>query len=789
MNTFIYKKTLKKYDSSNEYFNKIYINNIINEEKKSFFFSKYQKMNEINNNINKTYIHKLYNLYQSIKILIKITEYKNNDINIFHPILLDRYFYKFFLKFTEKKNKILVDRNRNSKNFKGTENKIKDIRIENSLSSIKKTLELDDKDNIQKGCLDFATGNEMEVLLNNFQKNPKECLYKKYYNNCNIYKKKKSQHFSFRVFSPKNKIILGGNETNEININPNNNKMINNNIFINNNNYNNSTNFIINNFKDIKDINNINKINNYKVNIKKDNLRKGKLYNNFKYCKSRTQVSILSSRLIQRNKCLLPQSQSYENFIYEKKYISSSKSKSKEKNFGDKTMEEENKNKNKEEENNNKLNEDNYNNLHIKIIENEENDNDIKIIKIKNSNYIGRNNYEFNMKNMRNKFLLSRITKNIKNNRKAYLTQEHKKSIFNSTFNMNCPTYFNKEKKFIKSNMENSLTKNEYMKNINNKLLKIINKKTKKNIKRKENQLKLKKNYTSQYILNFNNIFKENLSSNFDKNIKNQIKLHKENKNFKKKIIEEKPNKTVNKLNINKINSPIINSNIITQITTPEFKSKNKTTIISYKELLSKKITNDFTKMNKSNRNLYNNLNRNNTTKMKKRTLIECKSNSNINYLSKKLFSPIKNDSLEINQYNNVTKNKNLKYNNYQTNTFANNKEKIDDFFNNLPNNYEIKENKNKKEKSSSPIKIEIDNLSPTKVNSKFDNSTQIPIKVNLNKKSFNENSKKNYYRNKNKINNVKSDLINSVQTKFLTANTLKKNLYDLAKNKKVKKA
>ena len=88
------------------------------------------------------------------------------------------------------------------------------------------------------------------ILLNNFQKRKvNECLYNNYYNNCNIYRKKKSPQASFHLVSPKNRFIFGENDYNE---NLNKNKMINNNIFINNNNYNNHTNYIINDYNDIK---------------------------------------------------------------------------------------------------------------------------------------------------------------------------------------------------------------------------------------------------------------------------------------------------------------------------------------------------------------------------------------------------------------------------------------------------------------------------------------------------------------------------------------------------------
>ena len=48
--------------------------------------------------------------------------------------------------------------------------------MDNSLSSIKKTIDLDERDNFQNGCPDFATGNETYYLLKNIQQSPNECL-------------------------------------------------------------------------------------------------------------------------------------------------------------------------------------------------------------------------------------------------------------------------------------------------------------------------------------------------------------------------------------------------------------------------------------------------------------------------------------------------------------------------------------------------------------------------------------------------------------------------------------
>ena len=810
MLAYIYQKTLWKYKTPKDDFNKIMINAFINKDKNSLLYSLYQKHNKINNV--ESYINKLHNLYQSIKLLINITESNKNNIQKYHPMLLNKYFYQYYWK---NHNKIIVKKN--SKNNNGNGNNSKEVKMDNSLSSIKKTIDLDEKDNIQKGCLDFATGSEMIVLLKNFQKNPSECLYKKFYKNCNIYKKKKSPQFSFRVFSPKIKPIFGDNGIYDKK------NMINNNIFINNNNYNNSTNFIINNYKDIKEINekhNLLKNSSNNVNRKKNILD---------HTKSQTQSNILSSRLNYRNRFLLPQSQSCERFIYTKKYISS---KTKQKKLINKTVEEQE----EEQDESDILNRKEHGKMkakyfpsidkksNIKIIENtNENDDDIKIVKVEKLNYMGRNNYNYNKKNVKNKFpfLLSRITKNVKNNRKSNLTQEQYKTKFNSTFNMSYLSHF--KSKEIK--IDNSLSKNIYTNtntnanvnnnegnnnkddknnddikenfngkkenkmNNNNCLLNIINKKGKKTVKRKENCLKLKKHNTESNYFNYNNTNDNNINKDLFLNNK---KFQKENKRIKNEVKELKPNKTTGIININRFNSPFNKRENIVQIGSPkELKHKNKTKKKSYKELLSHKISNDFLKMNKSNRNLQSNLvNYNKTTKMKKQTLFECKSNTNINYLSKKLFSPAtaKNHGISKMSHINFINSDNLLFhNNFDSNSLVNNFETSGtNYFNTLPNNFIINKNSNVKEKTVSPQKNEKEYLTTTRIASKNNKEMQVRIKVNLNKKSFNESSLNNFFYNRDKNNNnIKSEGSESDKVFFSTTNILKKNKISSGKNPK----
>ena len=85
------------------------MNNIINKDKTLQLNYLYKiKTNEIG--YEQAYINKLYNLYQSIKLLINIIENKNNNTSIYHPKLLNKYYNKFYSKNLERKNKIKVKR-------------------------------------------------------------------------------------------------------------------------------------------------------------------------------------------------------------------------------------------------------------------------------------------------------------------------------------------------------------------------------------------------------------------------------------------------------------------------------------------------------------------------------------------------------------------------------------------------------------------------------------------------------------------------------------------------------
>ena len=769
MLVYIFQKTLWKYKTNNDDFNKIMINHIINKNKNSILFSYYQNFTN-KNSYSQSYIYKIYNLYQSIKLLIKITEDENKNI-IYHPILLNKNFHQIFLQNLENQNKIIVKRK--TKKNKKIDNISNDIKIDNSLSSIKKTIDLDERDNIQKGCLDFATGNEMLLLLKYFQKNSNECLYNNYNKNCNIYKKKKSPQNSFRAFSPKNKYFFGEFDFSD---KINNNNMINNNIYINNNNFNNHTNFIINNYKDIKEIDN-------KINFNDKKKIKYEFLNNLN---SQTQSNIFSNRLTYRNRFSLPLSQSCEKFIYTKKYISS---KIKKKKIGNKTEEIQEK-ENEDEEN--KLDEiNNLNNIKvkyipfinknskIKIIEKSEKKEDNKKETKQKMNYIGRNNYNKVNKN-RFPFLLSRITKNNKNNRKPNLTQAQYSTQFNSTFNLNYHSSFktnpiNIDKSKIEKSQNNNLNK-DYKNHHNiksNPLININNKKNKKNIKRKENNITLIKNYTS------NNNLKRN--DNLRKNLYNL----EERKTEKGKIIktkEERQIKSNNLMNTNRFISPKLNKvNTIKIASNTQFTSKNKSKKTLFKNLTNQKNSNNFSKINKSNRNLNSGINKNNTTTIMKKVLLNSKSNGSINTFSKQFFSPVTRKSFYINNIGlytneNIINNNNEEYN-YNTNQNDYN------CFNTLPNNPIKQNNKEFKRKTVSPLKTKKDNCL-RKISTKNKNY-KVPIKVNVNKKCFND-SLKNKINNNKKIKNYHSNEsfdLDSNKFLFLTSNRLFKEKINLKKN------
>jgi hypothetical protein len=267
--------------------------------------------------------------------------------------------------------------------------------------------------------------------------------------------------------------------------------------------------------------------------------------------------------------------------------------------------------------------------------------------------------------------------------------------------------------------------------------------------------------------------------------------LQKENKRIKNEITELKPNKTAGIININRFNSPTNKrENIIQNGSPKELKFKNKAKKKSYKELLSQKITNDFLKMNQSNRNLQSNLpNYNITSKMKCQTLFECKSNTNINYLSKKLFSPTNAKNKEnpkIRHINLINSDNILFSNNYDSNTLVNNFENIGtNYFNTLPNNFIINKNSNIKEKNVSPTKDEKNNFTTTRIASKNNKGMQVRIKVNLNKKSFNESSLNNFFYNREKNNIIKSEGSEPDKVFFSTTNIIKKKKISSEKNPK----
>ena len=758
MIAFIYQKTIWKYNITNDEYNKIMINKIINKRKNSILFSLYQQ------NINRIdyenkYHYKLYNLYQSIKFLIKFTEsIINKENGLFRPKILNIFYNQLYKDKLELNNKITVKRK--EKNLKN-ENKINELKLDNSLSSIKKTIDLDEKDNIQKGCIDFATGNEIQSLLKYFQKNSND--YINFYRNCNIYKKKKSPQVSFRVFSPRHKYIFNDNEFYE---NSNKNNMINNNIFINNNNYNSNTNFIINDYKDINKEND-----NFNDNEKN---RIEKKYNHFSNFKSQTQTNILSSRFAFRNKYSLPLSQSCKKLIYTKKYISS---KLKQNKLGNKTSEE----KRQEIEDDNILNQEKNitnNNVkvknipffnksnNIKIIENNNNKNeDIKIVKIEKLNYISRNNYNNN--NAKNKFpfLLSRITKNNKKGRKPInLTQEHYFTKFNSIFNINYLSNIKTnqlkiEKSKIEKRKSNYLNINynniKSTKNNINKTNNIENKKNKKVIERKDKNLKFKKTKTSTFNFKINNnkttALRLNLF-NLTKKVKKGIKIDKQKKYQKKK--KEEKMKTKNSFNLNRFNSPELNREKLAHISSADYlTNKNRNKRISYKELINQRTSSDFLNINRSNINLC--LNLNNTTKIKRKDLLSSKSNGNLNKISKQLFSPIKKD-LKIKSF--INNDRFICSSNIDLNNLIN-KENNNICFNTLPNNSISKDNDELKETTISPLKKEKDNLFLNRYSLKNNKQNQPLIKVNLNKNCYNESSQNKNIFNKQekKLNKVES--------------------------------
>ena len=776
MLAYIYHKTIWKYNTTNADYNKIMINNILNKNQSSGLFRLYQKnIIEISNE--KTYINKLYNLYQSIKLLINLTDYEDKDTYIYNPIFLNVYYKRY--KNLESQNKIKVKRliKNNRNDYINDE-----IQLDNSLSSIQKTIDLDERDNYEKGCVDFAIGNEMDLLLKNIQQNPNECLYNNYFRNCNIYKKKKSPQVSFRIFSPKNRNFFGENELFE---NPIKNNLINNNIYINNNNYNNHTNYYINDY-------NLNNKNNYNENnliIKK--------YHHFGNYKSQTQTNILSSRISCRNRLSIPQSQSCEKFVYKKKYISS---KLKDKKLGNKTSEDFEEEKDENEITTHEKNLNNiklkpipymHKNINVKILENlvgNYDDNIDNNQKTNKTNYMGRNNFNFN-NNLLSKypFLLSRITKNSKTNRKSNLTQDQNLTKFHSTFNLHLNYLSNIKEKPIKPNkskIEKNISNHNINtndkkinkkdnKNENKALLKLIDKKEKKVIKRKENQFKFKKNNTAKNNINSykkNEALREKVLE-FGKKNKKEKKIEKENKEIKKKVKEIKKEKTVNSLNAKRFNSPPLNRDNITQIISQDqLTCKYRTKKISYKELYNNKMLNDFSNVNKSNANINLDLNKFYTTKVKHRKITSNKSNNNINSISKQLFSPKKYDYLTTNKISFVS-NEKIIDSYYDINNLIYGDENLNNsYFKTLPTKNEENEKEMVLSKSAN------NKLIINKIVSKKNKIKEIPIKVNLNKNSINKisqskspnttNNKKNFTTEKSIESNKQKNTCKYTSTK-----------------------
>ena len=791
MLAYIFQKTLWKYKETNDEFNKLLINLILNKNKNSIFFSSYQT-NIIDFYHSYTFINKLYNLYQSIKLILKITESDSKNKIAIHPFLLNKYFHKLYLQNLENQNIIIVKRKSKLKKNDNKNIDMNDLKLDNSLSSIKKTIDLDEKDIIQKGCLDFATGNDMIVLLNNFQKMNNENLYNNYYNNCNIYKKKKSPQASFHVFSPKNRFIFRENEYSE---SIKKNKMINNNIFINNNNYNSHTNYIFNEFKNLKELDNLNNYNNYDCD-ENNNLNIEKRFNLFSSFKSQTKDNLISNRFSCRNRFSVPLSQSCEKFIYTKKNIPSKIKKIKLVNKTSEGIEKNDLNKRNELDLNNiMVKYIPFNNKHnnIKIIENNDKSDDIKIVKIEKVNYIGRNKKNKNDSKKKYPSLLSRITKNIQSNRRPHLTQDFCPTKFNSTFSLNYLTNCKEKQipivqpKKIKNqsnyiNIYNIVEKNEKLeKNIP---LVLNNKKEKKQVKRKENNVKkIKKNNTANY--NFKNINKKVRQNLF--NTENQKKS--KNKS-KKKQKEQKFLKSKNLTNANRFNSPEIIRDCIGHMTSAEhFTNNNKNKRTSYQELLPQKTAVDFLNLAKSNVNENSNTNskflskvtKNHTAKMKKKALLNSKSIGSISTISKQLFSPLKLENLKINKNSKnkkeiktqILSNENLIFN-------SNCNDNIINCFNTLPGGSTILNNNNDlKNQTISPSKNENDNLILNRISSRG-KKKEIPIKVNLNAKCFNES-----YQNKNCINKPKKcanncqsfDIVKSLYSSNKKFDKNKKNL------------
>ncbi len=139
---------------------------------------------------------------------------------------------------------------------------------------------------------------------------------------------------------------------------------------------------------------------------------------------------------------------------------------------------------------------------------------------------------------------------------------------------------------------------------------------------------------------------------------------------------------------------------------------------------------------------------KNHTSKLKKKKiLLNSKSNGSISTISKKLFSPLKMENLKINK---KTKNKNEKQMLSNENFIYNSNiiDKGSNIFNTLPGGSIILNNNDElRNQTISPLKNENENLILNRISSR-NKKNQIPIKVNLNAKQFNES-----YQNKNLFN------------------------------------
>ena len=250
---------------------------------------------------------------------------------------------------------------------------------------------------------------------------------------------------------------------------------------------------------------------------------------------------------------------------------------------------------------------------------------------------------------------------------------------------------------------------------------------------------------------------------------------------------EKLQNKPKNMIKTNRFISPELTRDYInkTPFNNIQFTCKNKNKKIIFKNLLNQKKSNDFSNINKSNKNLKLNMGMNktnNTTKIMKKVLLNSKSNGNLNNISKQLFSPITRKSFYINKIGFIT-NENLNNNNIiEETTYDNNNENNDNCFNTLPNNSKRKNSKLIKRKTVSPLKNKKDNLFLYKMS----NIKQGPIKVNLSKKGFNDYSKNNYNYNNKQIknyNNSESFDYDSNKFLFLTTNRLIKEKNNVKKN------